>query len=240
MNESRQLLLGIRLRDASTFRTYYGGRNQSVVTALQLPTGQPPVCIWVHGPNSVGKSHLLQAVCAQASTRGELAVYLPMRELESAGPEVLAGYDTRAVVAVDDIELIADHAEWEGALFRLYRQLEEHGGRIIAASDLPPSAVPFKLRDLASRMNGSLVLALHMLDDDEQLAALQLRAHVRGFELPADAGQYLLRRLPRDMESLCAFLDELDEASLLARRRLSLRFVRDIWEQDGGGEAESG
>ena len=71
------------------------------------------------------------------------------------------------------------------------------------------------------------MLTLQPLDEEEQMAALQLRARLRGFELPDDAAQFLLRRLPRDMATLCAFLDELDEASLVAQRRLTVPFVRD-------------
>jgi DnaA family protein len=51
---------------------------------------------------------------------------------------------------------------------------------------------------------------------------------LRGFELPDETAQYLLRRLPRDMATLCRFLDELDEASLAAQRRLTVPFVKEV------------
>jgi DnaA-homolog protein len=57
-----------------------------------------------------------------------------------------------------------------------------------------------------------------------------LRAQVRGFELPDETAQFLMKRLPRDMASLCAFLDELDVASLVAQRRLTIPFVREVME----------
>jgi len=63
---------------------------------------------------------------------------------------------------------------------------------------------------------------------EEQLAALQLRAQLRGCELPEETGQFLLRRLPRNMTALCNFLDELDEASLVAQRRLTVPFVKAV------------
>jgi DnaA family protein len=37
-----------------------------------------------------------------------------------------------------------------------------------------------------------------------------------------------LRRLPRNMAALCTFLDELDEASLVAQRRLTVPFVKAV------------
>ena len=47
-------------------------------------------------------------------------------------------------------------------------------------------------------------------------------------ELPEETGQFLLRRLPRNMTALCTFLDELDEASLVAQRRLTVPFVKAV------------
>ena len=68
------------------------------------------------------------------------------------------------------------------------------------------------------------MLSLQLLEETEQIEALQLRAQIRGFDLPLETAQFLLRRLPRDMASLCAFLDELDDASLAAQRRLMAAF----------------
>jgi DnaA family protein len=39
-----------------------------------------------------------------------------------------------------------------------------------------------------------------------------------------------MRRLPRDIGSLCGWLDRLDLASLAAQRRLTVPFVRDVIE----------
>ena len=41
---------------------------------------------------------------------------------------------------------------------------------------------------------------------------------------------YLVHRLPRDMHSLFDVLDELDHASLVAQRRLTIPFLREALE----------
>jgi DnaA family protein len=225
-----QLPLRIGLRDSSRFASYFAGVNQVTTSALQaLRTGteRRQVCVFIHGLAGTGKSHLLQAICAAASERQESSAYFPLRDLTFFGPEVLSGCEELAYVCVDDVDQVAGRGDWERALFSLHQQLDERGGQLIVAASAPPAAIHFTLADLASRLAGGLVLTLHALDEDEQMAALQLRAHLRGFELPHDAAQFLLRRLPRDMTSLCAFLDELDAASLIAQRRLTLPFVRD-------------
>jgi DnaA-homolog protein len=226
---SGQLALGVQLRDSSVFASYHAAGSQHVVDALlALPLRGPPACVFLHGVRSVGKTHLLQALCADYSQRGEPAGYLPLRELSSMGPAVLTGLGDLTCVCIDDVETVAGLHDWELALFGLHQHLEEQQGHLVLASTVPPAAGGFRLRDLASRLGGGLVLTVRPLDDPGRIAALQLRAHLRGCELPDDAAQYLLRRLPRDMAALCAFLDELDGASLAAQRRLTLPFVREV------------
>jgi DnaA-homolog protein len=232
--DARQLPLGIRLREASVFASYFSGRNRSVVAALaalsvrRTGTNDGPTCVWLHGVQSVGKTHLLQAMCARAHADAQTAAYLPLRDVAQLGGEILSGYGQFSLVCLDDAEAVAGDAGWERALFRLHQELDEQGGRLVMSGAAPPAALPFKLADLASRLNGGVVLTLQPLDEPEQLAALQLRAQLRGCELPDETAQFLLRRLPRTMTALCAFLDELDEASLVAQRRLTVPFVKAV------------
>jgi DnaA family protein len=236
--DAKQLPLEIRLRDTSVFASYFPGRNRSVVDALAALSARRsgandgPTCVWVHGGPSVGKTHMLQAMCARAhfnlEGNAQSAAYLPLREVAQLGGEILAGYGQFSLVCLDDAEAVAGDAAWERALFRLHQELDEQSGRLVISGSVPPAALRFKLADLASRLNGGLVLTLQPLDEQEQLAALQLRAQLRGCELPEETAQFLLRRLPRNMAALCAFLDELDEASLVAQRRLTVPFVKAV------------
>ena len=228
---STQLGLGMRLRDSSVFASFYAGRNQPVVDALRsVRAGEPPTCIFIQAMARTGKTHLLQAMCADAS--GESAAYLPLRDLLSTGPEMLAGCGELDRVCVDDIELIARRADWQRAMFALHQQLDERQRHLIVASTHVPANTGIELADLRSRLGGGLMLSLHPLDEDEQVAALQLRSRLRGFELPADTALFLLRRLPRDMTTLCDFLDRIDEASIAAQRqRVTVPFVSKLLEQ---------
>jgi DnaA-homolog protein len=232
--EARQLPLSIRLRDTSVFASYFAGRNQSAIDVLQSLSGRKahandgPTCVWVHGGEFLGKTHLLQAMCSQVAGNGDTAAYIPLLDVAGLSEELLSGYGQFSLVCLDDARAIAGHAGWERALFRLHQELDEQGGRLVISDAAPPAALGFKLADLASRLNGGLVLTLHPLDEAEQLAALQLRAQLRGFELPEDTAQYLVRRLPRNMAALCTFLDQLDQASLIAQRRLTVPFVKEV------------
>jgi DnaA family protein len=74
------------------------------------------------------------------------------------------------------------------------------------------------------------VFQVHSLDEQERVMALQLRSRHRGLELPDDTARYLLKRSRRDMASLYEVLDRLDKEALRAKRRLTIPFVRSIFE----------
>jgi DnaA family protein len=57
---------------------------------------------------------------------------------------------------------------------------------------------------------------------------MRLRARNRGFELPEEVARYVLRRYPRDAQSLFELLDRIDRASLATQRRVTISLVRDL------------
>lgn len=225
----QQLPLGIRLRASSVFESYWAGPNATVAQWLKKARapGSSPVT-YLYGPTGTGKTHLLQALCAHASDSKQPATYLPLREVQAYGPEILEGCEGLAVVCLDDVSAVTGATRWENALFNLHRELDESGGRLVVADEQAPLALNFGLRDLASRILGGMTLRLQSLDEAEQHEALRLRAAQRGLDLPDEVLGYLFRRLRRDMQTLCDFIDELDVASLAAQRRLTLPFVRDV------------
>jgi DnaA family protein len=156
------------------------------------------------------------------------AGYLPLRELAPLGVEVLEGLRQLDCLCIDDLELIVGQLQWERALFGLVREVEDSGARIVVAAQVPPSLLAWALPDLGSRLAASAVFQLRLLDEREQQEALQLRARLRGFELPEETSRWLQRRFPRNMRALYEILDTLDEAALVAQRRLTVPFIRSV------------
>ena len=94
--------------------------------------------------------------------------------------------------------------------------------------DRPPRQLNLGLPDLASRLDWGQIHKLQPLSGEDKLQALQLRARLRGFELPEDVGRFLLKRLDREMRTLFMTLDQLDRASITAQRKLTIPFVKEI------------
>jgi DnaA family protein len=159
------------------------------------------------------------------------SAYFPFSELKQLGVGALEGLSQLGCVCIDDVDLAAAQSDWELGLFGLYREVDERGGRLVLAAQAPPSLTPWTLRDLGSRFAASAVYQLRALDEAEQQEALQLRARIRGFELPDETARWLLRRFPRDMHTLYELLDTLDEAALIAQRKLTVPFIRSVLKE---------
>jgi DnaA family protein len=223
----KQLALPVRLRAEAVFDSFAGGINTEVLAALRAPGTDP---IWLWGAPGTGKTHLLQAACAAAV--GAAAAYFPLDRTLELPPEALYGFATRGLLCVDDVDAVAGEIDWERVLFQLFNDALEVRTRLIFAAGAPPAALPWALDDWRSRAAACVVYQLRELDDAGRIEALRLRALQRGLQLPAETADYLLRRMPRDLASLLALLDDLDEASLAAQRRLTIPFIRDALERN--------
>ncbi len=219
----QQLPLRIGLRDSATFANFYPGSNAAVVHALQAAS-EP--FIYLGGAIGSGRSHLLQAACHEVSEAQGLAAYLPLAECMAMSSQMLEGMEQMALVAIDDLDLLAGNREWELALFHLYNRMRDAGHRMIAAGNAAPAALGITLPDLLSRLGWGPVFQLQPLADGEKSEALRMRAKQRGMELPPEVADYLLSHGSRNMHDLFALLDRLDEGSLAAQRKLTIPFVR--------------
>jgi len=225
----QQLPLGIQIKAAARFSNFVAGPNDELLDQLQLSAtggGEPFFLIW--GNSGSGKSHLLQASCHRAASQGRTAAYLSLQEYSNLQPELLDGWDAYDLVCLDDMDAIAGQWQWEEAIFHLYNRIRERGSGLVVSSNSAPAHLKLCLSDLRSRLGWGLTYQLKSLDDHQRLQALQLRAQQRGCEMPDETGRYLMRRLPRDMPALFDLLDQLDEASLVAQRKLTVPFVKSV------------
>jgi DnaA family protein len=223
-----QLPLGVRLRAASTFESFYAGDNRALLLELESRAVRAPLPpLWIWAGSGAGRSHLLQAACAHAAAHGRRPAYLPCAApwLDAAMLSGLGGFD---LVCLDDADRVAGDPAWERALFALYNELAERGGNLVASAVAAPAAIRYALADLASRFAASVVWQLKAVAESEHAVVLCARARTLGIELPVDTLQYLQRRLPRDLSALCEALERLDAASLAHQRRLTVPFARAV------------
>lgn len=226
---NRQLALAIQLNDEATLSDFCWGNNSLLkeqLTNTLLGSGEKFLSLW--GNEGSGKSHLLQA-CCQALSPPLKAIYLPLRILKEWGPQCLEGLEEQTLIALDDVDCIAGDSQWEEALFHFYNKIrdKEQTILILSATD-SPSSLKIQLPDLQSRIGWGLTLKIHDLSDELKIKTIQHHAKKRGFEISSLVGQFLIKRCSRNMRDLHSILDQLDTASLAAKRKITVPFVKSI------------
>lgn len=125
----------------------------------------------------------------------------------------------------DDVHLLDNNAQI--ALFNAYNQLKESGSFLITAGLHAPTQMGLR-DDLATRLAWGLVYQLHPLNDDEKARALKQHAAERGILLPSEVVDYCLRYLRRDLPTLMATLDALDEWSLTEKKPVTVPMLKKL------------
>ena len=228
-----QLTLPVSLRDEATFQNFYPGDNQQLCQYLQAHSylSQERFCYWWGTPGS-GCTHLLQACCHAFSEIHSSVVYLDLGDHADLSPDFLMNLEKLALIALDNLDAIVGKAPWEEALFYLYNRVRDSEKTCLFVVANVPARQLNVLPDLKSRLVWGLNFQLHELTDEQKIAALQLRALNRGFPLSNEVAQYLLRHQSRDMHVLFSTLKKLDRASLSAKRKLTIPFVKNILLQE--------
>lgn len=194
------------------------------------PSGEPRLsgadAVYLAGPSGVGKTHLLLAACAAAEAAGRRAAYLPLAAAAGRLRDALDALEGNDVLALDGLEAVAGHREDEVALFDLHNRARAAGVGLLYAACGNPEDLALSLPDLRSRLGQCTRIALASLDDAGRREVLQQRAQRRGLVLEDAALDWLLTHMGRDLRGLAALLDQLDRASLAAKRRITVPFLR--------------
>lgn len=225
----RQLTLKVGLRDGAVFEAFHAADNALCLNSLSaLAEGRGETQLYIWGAPGSGKSHLLQAACHRAREVGLSTAYLPLDAMPESGGGVLEDMEAHEVLCLDALDAVLGVPAWDLALFNLINASRALGHRMVFASHDNPAHMPISLPDLRSRLLWGAVHRLQALDDEAKLAALRQRAHRRGFELPEEAGRYLLKVCPRDLGDLLEVLERLDHATLASQRKVTIPFIKTV------------
>jgi DnaA-homolog protein len=224
---SAQLPLAFRPGQDQRFIDFLG--QDAVRAAIeQLSEGQGRHDIILVGAAGAGKTHLLRAAAGHALATGRSAAYLPMAKLVPMLPDVMADFEGHALVCIDDVQALAGNREAEIALFHFFNRARAADCRLLFAAEAMPAALGLVLPDLVSRLEQGLRLSLDVLDEHGKRQVIARRAGNRGLQIDDAVLDYLFTRVSRDLHTLSAVLDRLDQASLAAQRRLTVPFVKSV------------
>lgn len=232
LNTTPQMALALTHNDKASFDNYWVGNNYELVTALRVMLQSKEVSVlYVYGPSGAGKSHLLFAAMRQAKQDGIKTSYISLDD-EHVSIDMLSIVDVDHLVFIDNIYAWAGDLEKEQALFTLFEQIKHAGGQLVVTASQPPEASSFILRDLVSRLMSGLIYGLHPLTEEQQLDAITMRANQRGLLISEDTVKFLVKHSSRDNRELFMILEQIDQASLVEKRRITIPFIQALLKQN--------
>jgi len=185
------------------------------------PASPPSLQNFMAGRNAEALASLMAAVHPSGASH---FIYL-WGEAGSGKSHLLKACAAQNVMVVDDVHLLSADAQID--LFNRYNQIKETHGSLITAGLHAPTQMGLR-DDLATRLAWGLVYQLHALNDAEKSLALQNHAMERGMRLPSEVVDYCLRYLRRDLSTLMATLDALDEWSLTTKKPITVPLLRQL------------
>lgn len=224
----KQLLLDVLPAQAPSLDNYVPGPNAEALAALRaLPSGR---AVYLWGPASSGRTHLLRAIVAGSSNSVFLDATTPLDTFEIvAHPDTVARIDHTALrIAIDDLHKMDEPRQ--ACVFALYNRWRESAATelalsLVVAGDRAPHQMQLR-EDLRTRLGWDLVFRLDALSDADKIAALSRQAATRGMQLAPEVLNWVITHYERDMRRLSALLDALDRYSLAAKRPITVPLLR--------------
>lgn len=239
-----QLFLPVQTRLEKSFENYLGSENSTLIDCLKnhIESKEEPLIILV-GPQCVGKTHLLSSSIQHYESyflnESECA-YFSLSELsgnqhsDNFYSDLLEYFEAFSFLALDDVDIwleslsIDERQDAEMLLFNIFNHYKMNGKLMLIASKCPASRLNIGLKDLESRLLSGLLLTVTPLDDAGKDELIRSLAKLKGFLMDDDVSSFILKRSGRDVPSLLAIIDTLDQATLIEKRRLTVPFVKKI------------
>jgi chromosomal replication initiator protein len=214
------------------------GSSFALACAQELCSGDPVTyqSLYLSGASGLGKTHLLMAIGNHlAETDPDVkTLYVHCQDLIESlnrGDDGLPGNlgtpgSKIDFLLLDGIDRITDHPAAQEALYRIYNQTLEQGGKMVFAGRTPADQLEQTESFLTSRFKWGMTAELLPMDDEATSKLIQKLAEDWGLDIPNKITTYLLSRIPRDFQSVKSAVTRINEESLRQKHKVTLPLVK--------------
>lgn len=168
---------------------------------------------FLYGSVGLGKTHLMQSVCASLIERNPTTriLYLSCETFVNHFIQALGNgnleefrnkYRNVDTLVVDDIHLLGNKERSQDEFFHTFNTLYLAGKQIVLSSDSPPRDIPSLQDRLVSRFRSGLVTEMESPAYETRMAILKRKTADRGQELPDDVARLLAERIDSNIREL--------------------------------------
>lgn len=237
---SRQGILKFPIRPEYCFSNFIvsEGSRFALACAREICSGEevPYQSLYLSGDKGLGKTHLLMAIGNHLAETGSpaKALYVHCRDLIDSlnadpgdTPGSLGTPDSRVdFLLLDEIDRIAGHSPAQEALYRVYNQTLETGGKMVFAGRVSADRLQATESFITSRFKWGMTAEILPMDDAATAQLFHKLAGDLGLEMPEAIITYLLTRIGRDFSSVKNAVTRINEESLRQKHKVTLPLVK--------------
>lgn len=224
-----------RHADFGTFVT--GASNRLARAAAEMVVDRPGELspLVLHGPTSLGKTHLLEAIChaVRKARPGASAIYLTAEQFTAGFLQALRGsglpsfrqkYRSVELLAIDDLQFFCGKNARYTQLELLYTidSFLRDRRQIVFAADRSPSELSDLGQEMCTRLEGGMVCRVEAPDYETRLGILTQMAKRLDVHLPDDVRGLIASRLTSHARELSGAICRLRATSQVLNRPISL------------------
>lgn len=187
----------------------------------------------LHGPTSVGKTHLLEGICHEVRrTRPRAqAIYLPAEQFTTMFLEALHGgglpsfrrkYRGLDLLVVDDIQFLARKKATLTELLHMTDVFQRAGRQLVFAADRPPQDLSELGPEFITRLQSGLVCGLEMPEYETLLGIVRGLSGRMSLDLPPDVEEFVAGKVAAHARELAGALHRLEATSRALGEPISL------------------
>ena len=170
----------------------------------------------IFGPTGSGKSHLASMLKNKTS-----CLWIDSKELNE---KTFLKFKTNEALIIENLnEKIS-----EKLLFTLWNIALQDNKYFLITSTKPINSYKFKMNDLVSRVNSSLIIGISLPSDDLISVILAKNFSDKQIKVEKKHIDYIIKRIDRSYEKISQFILTLDKYSLKKGSPFSLKLIKEV------------
>ena len=170
----------------------------------------------IFGPSGSGKSHLASILKSKTS-----CLLIDCNELDE---KTFLKFKTKEALIIENL----DEKIPEKLLFSIWNLALQDNKYFLITSTKPINSYKFKLRDLISRVNSSLIIGINLPSDDLISVILTKNFSDKQIKVEKKHIDYIIKRIDRSYEKISQFILILDKYSLKKGSPFGLKLIKEV------------
>jgi chromosomal replication initiator protein len=224
---------------ASLDTFHEGLSNRLAVKAIELAIHFPGkfTPIYLHGPTSVGKTHLLEGMYATLRKRqghghplymtSEQFTAEFLQGLQQGAPSFRNKFRGLSALLIDDIQFFLGKSATQGELLRLIDLLLRENVQLVFTGNVPLKELKGLRPELIARMEAGMICGIKPPERSTLLAIFQRMSRERNAEIPDEVARFVVSRLNVHARQLSGALNRLMAASMVSGQKVTLESARE-------------